>query len=86
MTLSLEDARYHHGLAGGWKSPLKATEADNAALLRDLGVRTTIVRSSGAPDNFAVPEKSCGLQSRLDGAQFLECWIDEVRHSERAEA
>lgn len=55
MILILDNAAYHHGMPDEWKSPLKATKAINAALLRDLGVETITVRRDGVRKTFAVP-------------------------------
>ena len=61
MILILDNAPYHHGMARNWKSPLKATKAANAALLRELGVGTITIQRGWVHNEFAVPEEKAGF-------------------------
>lgn len=72
MILVLDNASYHHGMADDWKSPLKATKAVNAALLRDLGVNTITVRRDGEFKNFAVPKEGVYFERAPRGPSLEE--------------
>ena len=57
MVLILDNAAYHHGMADGWKSPLKATKDDNTALLQELGAKSIDTIRNGKRMRHLVPAR-----------------------------
>lgn len=44
MIVILDKAVHHHGMAGDWKSPLKAIKSVNAVVWRGPGVEATVLQ------------------------------------------
>lgn len=78
MILILDNAPYHHGMEDGWKSPLKMSKTEGAALLSDLGIGTIEVtrrnEDAGKEDvmTFTVPRKGRAFVNAPKGPTIPE--------------
>lgn len=72
IILILDNAAYHHGMEEGWKSPLKMSKKEDAALLRDLGIAEINIARKGESMKFEISCKDGAFANKSKGPTMEE--------------